>query len=112
MEEKALAEQTIGGTKSQDGDMNLTGTNRAEFNAGGDNHPADQATELQLREQDMALIENAKHILQQINRALEKLNDGTYGLSDRSHQPIVKERLEAIPYAAFTAEEQEIVEMS
>ena len=113
MEEQALAEHAVSGTQSQEEDgMNDTGTNRAELSTGGDNHPADLATDLQLREQDAALVVNAQGILQQIERALQKLDEGTYGLSDRSHQPIAKERLEALPYANFTADEQSIVEMS
>lgn len=113
MDEKTLAEQAISGTQSQEEDsMNDTGTSRAELSTGGDNHPADLATDLQLREQDAALIVNAQGILQQIGRALQKLDEGTYGLSDRSHQPIPKERLEALPYAVMTADEQSVVEMS
>ena len=113
MEEKTLAEHAISGTKSQDEDgMNDTGTNRAELSTGADNHPADLATDLQLREQDAALVVNAQAILGQIERAMEKLDDGTYGISDRSHQPIPKERLEAVPYANLTADEQSVVEMS
>ena len=113
MEEKALAEHAVSGTLSQDeGGMNDTGTNRAELAAGADNHPADLATDLQLREQDAALVVNARDILQQIERAMAKLSDGTYGISDRSHQMIPKERLEALPYATMTAEEQSVVEMS
>ncbi len=118
MEERALAQHAVSGTESQDDDggantgMNDTGTNRAELSGGADNHPADLATDLQLREQDAALVVNAQGILEQIDRALQKLDEGTYGLSDRSHQPIPKERLEALPYAVFTADEQSIVEMS
>ena len=35
--------------------------------------------------------------LERVNRALEKIKEGTYGLSDVSGQPIPRERLEAIP---------------
>ena len=113
-EEKLLAETTISGTKSAEGDdgMNDAGTDRAELSSGGDNHPADLATDLFLREEDMALVKNAQDILQQIERAMEKIEDGTYGVSDRSGEPIPKERLEAIPYATLTASEQEIQEQS
>ena len=45
--------------------------------------------------------------LEQVNRALEKIKEGTYGLSDISGQPIPRERLQAIPETIFTlAEEQ------
>lgn len=112
MEERAMAEQTISGTLDADADgMNDTGTNRAEL-SNSDNHPADLATDLQLREQDDALIVNAQELLGKIDRALAKLEDGTYGISDRSGKPIPAERLEAIPYATVTTDEQAIEEVA
>ena len=45
--------------------------------------------------------------LKEVNRALEKIEEGTYGLSDRSGEPIAKGRLEAIPEALYTIEEQQ-----
>jgi len=44
--------------------------------------------------------------LADIERALQKIEDGTYGLSDRSGTPIPIDRLEASPEALFTLEEQ------
>ena len=41
-----------------------------------------------------------------IERALQKLAEGTYGLSDSSGKPIPLERLEAFPEALYTLEEQ------
>jgi DnaK suppressor protein len=40
-----------------------------------------------------------------IERALEKIKDGTYGFSDVSGKPIPRDRLEAMPEAIFTADE-------
>ncbi len=112
MEERAIAEQTISGTLDADADgMNDTGTGRSEL-SNVDNHPADVATDLQLREQDDALITNAKDLLNKIDRALAKIEDGTYGISDRSGEPIPAERLEAVPYAVVTMEEQSIEELT
>lgn len=112
MEEKTLAENVIAGTQSQaePDDMNQAGTQGAELSSQDENHPADVATELQLREQDMALVQNARDILAQINNALARLDAGTYGISERSGEPIPVERLEAIPYATMTAHEQELQE--
>jgi DnaK suppressor protein len=45
--------------------------------------------------------------LSNIERALQKIDDGTYGLSDGSGTPIPIERLEASPEALYTLEEQE-----
>ncbi len=42
-----------------------------------------------------------------IDRALAKIDDGTYGMSDDSDEPIPIERLEAVPEALLTIEEAE-----
>ena len=44
--------------------------------------------------------------LSNIERALQKIDDGSYGLSDASGTPIPIERLEASPEAIYTIEEQ------
>ena len=77
-----------------------------------DDHPADTGTELFLREQDMALVKNARDILARIARAGQKMDEGTYGICDRTHKPIPVERLEAIPYATLTVEAQAIQEIT
>ena len=45
--------------------------------------------------------------LRAIERALAKVDEGTYGLSDLSGDPIPKARLEAMPEAALTIQEEE-----
>jgi len=100
LEEKVLAEQAITGTKSED----------AELADQEENHPAEEGTGLFLREEDQALIANARNILGKINHAFEKIEEGTYGLSDHSGKPIPVERLEAVPYANLLTDEQEIME--
>lgn len=107
MELKASSEETLSRMAVQDGDgLNTTGTDRAEL-SNADNHPADVATELQLRAQDNGLMENERYILSLVERALAKIEDGTYGFSDLSGEPIPKERLDAMPHATMTVEEAE-----
>ena len=48
--------------------------------------------------------------LRLIDRALGKIEDGTYGLSDASGKPIPKARLEAVPEAILTLEEEQQAE--
>jgi len=48
--------------------------------------------------------------LTEIERALEKIETGSYGLSDMSGEPISRERLEAKPEALHTIEEEEGLE--
>jgi DnaK suppressor protein len=45
--------------------------------------------------------------LKLIERALQKIEDGTYGFSDASGEAIQRERLEAVPEAIFTLAELE-----
>ena len=113
LEEKGLAERTIEGTVSSEEDG--TGAQGMEQNELADydvNHPADMATETFMREQDRALIQNARDILSRIDRALEKMEEGTYGICDKTGKPIPVERLEAIPYATLTVEAQSIQEIT
>jgi DnaK suppressor protein len=48
--------------------------------------------------------------LERVNRALKKIEEGTYGLSDRSGKPIPRERLEAVPEALYTLSEEQVLE--
>ena len=67
----------------------------------------DDAQRLTLLELEGNLVARDVARLERVNRALEKIREGTYGLSDVSGQPISRERLEAIPESIFTiAEEQ------
>jgi RNA polymerase-binding transcription factor DksA len=51
------------------------------------------------RERDLALSAQARQAVEEIDHALSKFADGTYGVCEVSGQPIPKERLEAIPWA-------------
>jgi DnaK suppressor protein len=46
-------------------------------------------------------------LLRQIDRALEKIEEGTYGVCDISGEEIPMKRLEAVPYATMTVKAQE-----
>jgi DnaK suppressor protein len=48
--------------------------------------------------------------LRRVERALHKIEEGSYGLSDASGQPIPKARLEAVPEAILTLEEEQAAE--
>jgi len=51
------------------------------------------------RERDLVLSAQAQQTVAEIDHALAKLGDGTYGICEVSGQPIPKERLRAIPWA-------------
>lgn len=66
----------------------------------------DDAQKTNLRDNDAALFERNVARVDAIDRALEKIDNGTYGLSDESGKPISRERLEAVPESAATIEEE------
>jgi len=66
----------------------------------------DDAQRLTTLELEGNLVARNALRLAQIDRALEKISEGTYGLSDASDQAIPKERLEATPEAIYTVAEQ------
>ena len=66
---------------------------------------ADAALALTEEGEDDAIAESMRDRLDVIERALHRLDDGTYGRSVRSGPPIPDERLEADPAAELTVEE-------
>jgi len=66
---------------------------------------SDPATSLTLEEQDDAVTSSLRERLMAIERAEQRLRDGTYGHSVRSGDEIPDERLEADPAAELTVEE-------
>jgi len=75
-----------------------------------DQHPADAATELHDAELDQSLLQRLERDLEAIERAEQRVEDGTYGLSIESGEPIPDGRLEAVPWAEYTADEQSRVD--
>ena len=63
-----------------------------------------------LQDNDRAVRAHDRMRLQTVRRALEKIEDGSYGLSDQSGDPIPRDRLVALPSSLFTVEEEEIRE--
>jgi DnaK suppressor protein len=66
-----------------------------------DNHLADTATETYDRELDYTLEENSEHVLAEIDAALVRIDDGTYGTCTNCQKQIPEERLEALPWATL-----------
>ena len=58
------------------------------------------------RERDLALSAQARQTISDIDAALRRLGDGSYGYSLVSGRPIPRERLEAIPWATVLVEEK------
>jgi DnaK suppressor protein len=68
--------------------------------------PANLAADLYQDELDQGLEEDLREQLAAVERAEQRLAEGTYGLSVQSGQPIPDERLEAVPTAELTVEEE------
>jgi len=56
---------------------------------------------------NIGVSEKESKILRQIDRALEKISENTYGICDLTEEEISLPRLEAIPYATMTVKAQE-----
>jgi RNA polymerase-binding protein DksA len=66
-----------------------------------DNHLGDVATATFDREMASTLEENSNHVLAEIDGALARIENGTFGLCERCGNPIGLERLEALPWATL-----------
>jgi RNA polymerase-binding protein DksA len=62
---------------------------------------ADTATETYDRELDYTLEENSEHVLEEIEAALRRIEEGTFGICTNCGKPIAEERLEALPWATL-----------
>lgn len=70
-------------------------------------HQADEGTDDFNRTIALQVTSEEFEVLRQIEHALEKIADGTYGICDISGEEIPLARLEAIPYASMTVKAQE-----
>lgn len=70
-------------------------------------HQADEGTDDFNRTVSLQVSSKEFNILRQIDRALDKIEENTYGMCDISGEEIPLARLEAIPYATMTVKAQE-----
>ena len=75
-----------------------------------DQHPADVASETFEREKDMSILDNVDEQLRDVEDALTRLEDGTYGRCAMCGRDIDEERLRARPEARYCVEDQARVE--
>ena len=64
-------------------------------------HMADMAADTYERELSMNLVSSEQEILYEIDDALKRLDDGTYGTCQQCTKPITMSRMKAVPYAAL-----------
>jgi DnaK suppressor protein len=76
--------------------------------AGGEPQDSgDDAERYAQQDRDEAVLSHNEARVKVVDRALEKLDEGTYGVSDGNGETISKARLEAIPETIYTIEEME-----
>lgn len=83
---------------------------RDNADAGVDQHMADDATALSEQELDLTLVENARYIVSEIDEALQRMDEGTYGWDEEARVWIREERLQALPWARREVEGQRRLE--
>jgi DnaK suppressor protein len=74
-------------------------------------HMADMGTDNYEQEFTLGLVEKDRVLLREINQALAKIHDGTYGVCEGTGKPISKARLEAQPWAKYSIEYARKLEM-
>ena len=73
-------------------------------------HQADLGTETFNRERDLSILEHIEAELSDVEHALHRLDDGTYGSCEACGRPISADRLEAMPAARFCLDDQALAE--
>ena len=92
------------------------GSMESEAFKGGSNlsnmpiHMADVGTDNFEQEFTLGLIESERQILREIQEALVRVDDGTFGVCQGTNKPIPRVRLEAVPWAKYTIEYSRLLE--
>lgn len=71
---------------------------------------ADAGTATFERERDLSLSNNIKDLLEKIDHALRRIDEGTYGLCEKCGRPIEKARIKALPYATLCIRDKQAEE--
>lgn len=73
-------------------------------------HMADAGTDTFDRDFALSLVSSEQEALSEIDAAIKRIHDGSYGVCEHTQKPIAKERLLAVPFTRFTAEAQKEIE--
>lgn len=92
------------------GEIRSIGVDQDDENGSLGNHMADDGSNVTEAERLVTISEDFQNLLGQIDAALQRMEEGTYGTCLRCGKPIGEERLEAFPYVAYCIECQSIVE--
>ncbi len=94
--------------------QNIKGTTQTvtepDSSKGYSQHQADEGTDDFVKNVSLQVSDKEFGVLRYIDRALEKIEEGSYGMCDVTNEEIPLKRLEAIPYATMTVKAQEKME--
>ncbi|HEY3210031.1 MAG TPA: TraR/DksA C4-type zinc finger protein [Actinomycetota bacterium] len=112
LKEKLLAERKDLQAQYDELEELSFGSNQSELSGemGFDEEYADAGTATFERERDLSLVNNLRDLMERIDKALAKIDEGTYGLCDRCGRPIEKLRLKALPYANLCIKDKQAEE--
>ena len=99
LEERARVERAIANLRDEH--PGTAADEVEEIPGTSDNHLAETATATLDREIDFTLEENSGQVLVEIDAALKRIDDGTYGTCSNCGKKIAQERLEAYPWASL-----------
>jgi DnaK suppressor protein len=112
LKEKLLAERKDLQAQLDELEQSSFGSDQSEISGemGFDEEYADAGTATFERERDLSLVNNLRDLMERIDKALAKMDEGTYGLCDRCGKPIEKLRLKALPYANLCIKDKQAEE--
>ena len=87
---KAIAQDTAKSPREASGDLSAYTV-----------HMADMAADTYERELSMNIVSSEQELLYQIDDALKRLDDGSFGVCQQCNQPVSMSRLKAVPYASM-----------
>ena len=112
LKEKLLAERKDLQAQLDELEQSSFSSDQSEISGemGFDEEYADAGTATFERERDLSLVNNLRDLMERIDKALAKMDEGTYGLCDRCGKPIEKLRLKALPYANLCIKDKQAEE--
>jgi RNA polymerase-binding transcription factor DksA len=95
---EGLVQELRGGLRSEGDDS----SELADY----DQHPADSASDTFEREKDLSILEQLEAELAELQAALERIDNGTYGVDEVTGEPIDPARLDALPTARTNVDQE------
>ena len=105
MKERARLEGILRGLVEEQQSEGSDGNTMGELST-VDQHPADVGSESFERDKDLSILYNVEAEVAEVDRALRRIREQTYGLCEACGRPIGSARLEARPAARFCLEDQ------